>query len=136
MVPGRVPEPSRPVAFLRLECISSCPGRFLDPGDKLLKGGSWSLLMLGKIDRSLLQAREVGVRKVLEKVLEFVGGQDFEREVFGQCSDQVRFGFRLGCHDGRGCLKSPRELRLTLVSNGSAEREGICPQTSTAFLDE
>src|SRR5215207_10864335 len=32
MVPGRVPEPSRPVAFLRLECISSCLGRFLNPG--------------------------------------------------------------------------------------------------------
>jgi hypothetical protein len=76
MVPGRVPEPSRPVAFLRLECISSCPGRFLDPGDKLLKGGS--LLMLGQIDRSLPQAGEVSVRKVLG----FVGGQDLQREVF------------------------------------------------------
>jgi hypothetical protein len=78
MVPGRVPEPSRPVAFLRLECISSCPGRLLDPGDKLLKGGSWSLLMLGQIDSGFPQAGEVGVRKVLG----FVGGQDLQREVF------------------------------------------------------
>ena len=78
MVPDREPEPLRRVAFLRLECISSCPGRFLDPGDKLLKGGPGSLLMLAQIDICLPQAGEVGVRKVLG----FVGGQDLQREVF------------------------------------------------------
>src|SRR3954463_2832637 len=82
---------------LRSGASPSCPGRFLDLGDQLLKGGSWSLLMLGQVDSGLPQAGEVGVGKVVG----IVGGQDFECEVFGQRSDQVSFGFGLSCHDGR-----------------------------------
>src|SRR3954462_1571913 len=91
--------PYRRLLPLRSGASPSCPGRFLHLGDQLLKGGSWSLLMLGQIDGGLPQAREVGVGKVVG----IVGGQDFEREVFGQRSDQVSFGFGLSCHDGRTC---------------------------------
>src|SRR3954452_17802759 len=40
-------------------------GRLWDLSDQILKGGPWSLAMLDQIDRSLLQAAEVGIGKVL-----------------------------------------------------------------------
>src|SRR3954470_1675837 len=43
----------------------SCARRFLHFCDQVLQGRSYSWLVLGQIDRSLPQAGEVGVRKVL-----------------------------------------------------------------------
>ena len=52
--------PYRRLLPLRSGASPSCPGRFLHLGDQLLKGGSWSLLMLGQVDSRLPQAGEVG----------------------------------------------------------------------------
>src|SRR3954447_15057020 len=73
----------------------SCARRLLHLFDQVLKGGSDSGLMLGQIDRSLPQAGEVGVGKVLGRV----GGQDLQREVLRQGSDQLGFGLGFGGHD-------------------------------------
>src|SRR5215204_3831388 len=80
--------------------------------------------MLGQIDSGLPQAGEVSVCKVIR----FVGGQDFEREVFGQGSDQVHFGFGLGCHDGRALLSGLASLPPYLEHDGTPRTASQAPQ--------
>src|SRR4051794_10503462 len=64
---------------------ASGSGCFLHPCDQLLKRGSWPLLVLSEIDRSLPQAGKVGLGEVLRRV----GRQDLQRQVFGESPDQV-----------------------------------------------
>src|ERR687890_2892127 len=46
----------------------SCPRRFLNFCDQVLEGGPNSRLMLGQINRSLPQAGEVSIRKILWRI--------------------------------------------------------------------
>jgi len=92
IVPSAPAEPHPSSLTARMpSAVPHVPHRFWDLGDQVLKSRPNAQLLLGQIDRSLPQAGKVSLRKILRRI----GGQDFQREVFREGSDQLGFGFGL-----------------------------------------